>query len=143
LPGCELRNVSRDGAAWQLLLGSRFMEPFSVTADVVILATGYNYHTPSFLAPVMDRVILEREAFVVNEDYSLAWRIPTKGRIYALNAALLQRGLADPNLSLLAWRSAVALNSLAGRTIYPLADRDHLIDWVGPPRRCEERKLTA
>jgi lysine N6-hydroxylase len=142
-PGCELRNVSRDGSAWQLLLGSRFMEPFSVTVDVVILATGYNYRAPSFLAPVMDRVIVEREAFVVNEDYSLAWRIPTKGKIYALNAALLQRGVADPNLSLLAWRSAVTLNSLAGRTVYPLADQDHLIDWMGPSRRCEERKLTA
>ncbi|HMG21474.1 MAG TPA: hypothetical protein VK607_09170, partial [Kofleriaceae bacterium] len=46
------------------------------------------------------------------------------------------RGIADPNLSLGAYRSARIIHALVGREIYKLADTN-LIDW--PPLRREAR----
>ena len=45
------------------------------------------------------------------------------------NAARAQRGVADPNLSLLAWRSAMILNRLAGRQVYECEPASSIIDW--------------
>jgi lysine N6-hydroxylase len=38
--------------------------------------------------------------------------------VYVQNGALRSHGVADPNLSLSAWRSAVILNSATGRQVF-------------------------
>jgi lysine N6-hydroxylase len=144
IPNFELCGVNRDDVGWRLrLAGPEVSPPRTVQADIVILATGYHYELPEFLNPVLERITLEKDAFVLNTDYSIVWKVPTNGKIYALNAALLQRGIADPNLSLLAWRSAITVNSLAGRAVYRLACEDRLIEWCGPPALTEEHRRTA
>lgn len=42
------------------------------------------------------------------------------------------RGVADPNLSLLSWRSAKIINSLVGREVYALRHPQSFIDWSMP-----------
>jgi lysine/ornithine N-monooxygenase len=44
-------------------------------------------------------------------------------------------GIAEPQLSLMAWRSAVIANDLAGRAYYALPESARLVEWgTRPPR---------
>jgi lysine N6-hydroxylase len=38
------------------------------------------------------------------------------------------RGVADPNLSLMAWRSAIIVNSLVGRQVYDVTGESSVFD---------------
>lgn len=59
---------------------------------------------------------------VVEADYSLRWKEQDRHRIFAQNRARFIHGLPDANLSLLAVRSAVIINSLFGREVFEIAD---------------------
>jgi lysine N6-hydroxylase len=39
------------------------------------------------------------------------------------------RGVADPNLSLMAWRSAIIANSLLGRQVYDVGGESSVFDF--------------
>jgi lysine N6-hydroxylase len=88
------------------------------TADVVILCTGYRTGVPAYLEPLRSRLVDADGSWTVSRDYSLAWDGPANLRIFVQNAAEATHGVADPNLSLAAWRSATIANSLAGRDLY-------------------------
>ena len=102
---------------------------FSVTADVTILATGYRSDPPAVLAPLLDRIAFSGGRLAVRPDFSLAWDGPADRRIYVQNAARHLFGVAEPNLSLLAWRSATIINSVVGRRVYDLDDESAALDW--------------
>ncbi|MEU6368584.1 SidA/IucD/PvdA family monooxygenase [Streptomyces sp. NPDC046931] len=74
-------------------------------ADVVIWATGFRPTRMDFLDPVADRLERDGDELRIDEDYAVLWDGPDDRRIFVQNAARGQRGLADPNLSLNAWRS--------------------------------------
>jgi len=59
---------------------------------------------------------------LIAQDYSLRWKHAGEHNIYVQNRGRFSHGLVDPNLSLLAVRSATILNSLAGRELYPVRD---------------------
>lgn len=84
----------------------------SMVADTLILCTGYEYRPPEFLAPLLSRICLPGGRFKISDDYSLDWDGPPGSRIYVQNAGRHEWGAADPNLSLLSWRSATIINSL-------------------------------
>jgi lysine N6-hydroxylase len=46
-----------------------------------------------------------------------------QGSVYVQNAERHTHGVGAPDLGLAAWRSAVILNSLMGREVYPLPRR--------------------
>jgi len=91
--------------------------------DVVIFCTGYGWALPSFLHQLRPRLSfcdarrggLELE---LGRDFSVEWDGPPGCRIYVQNGALTQHGIADPNLSLISWRSAKILNSILGMEAY-------------------------
>lgn len=93
-------------------------------ADLVVLATGYRPRLPEFMAPLHGRMPIADGAYEVCGDYQVAWDGPEANRIYVQNAAQRSHGIADPNLGLAAWRSAVILNSLLGREHYALKGDD-------------------
>jgi lysine N6-hydroxylase len=66
---------------------------------------------------------------VVRSDFSIEWDGPPGLRVYAQNAARQMRGVADPNLSLMAWRSAVIANSLLGRAVYDVNGESSAFDF--------------
>jgi lysine N6-hydroxylase len=99
-----------------------------VEADVVVLATGFRQQVPDCLAPLRDRLRMTADGVVLREDYSLEWDGPEDRRIFVLNGGSHTHGIADPNLSLLAWRAAVILNSVAGRMVYRI-DRHDSVLW--------------
>ena len=88
-----------------------------ITADLVILATGFKCKIPSFL----DDLLPEMSFFPyggpqLNLDYSLKMaqneEKKNKNKIYMLNFGRRTHGIADPQTSLMAHRSQVILDSL-------------------------------
>lgn len=129
-PGCEVYRIRQEGGGWcveiQDLLSERCTE---VRVDYLILCTGYSWVLPSYLEPLLDRIELEDGQFLVHEDYSISWQGSPEHRIYALNAARNARGVADPNLSLLAWRSSKIVNSLVEREVYSVDEAAAPVSW--------------
>jgi lysine N6-hydroxylase len=143
-PGRNLSSMHHESNGWLLEVDERFTgahEPLRV--DHVILCTGYTYSVPKFLAPIADRIALEDGQYQIAEDFSVAWDGPADRRIFVQNAARIRRGIADPNLSLLAWRSAKIINSLLGRTVYDVEDEASLIDWGSYQSFQERREVWA
>jgi len=118
---CELLSVDDDGDGLRIVL--RDLERDSRQshyADVAVLATGYRHVVPGFLQPLLGTADLGELKTCF--DYSLDWHGAEQGRIYLQNGAEHTHGIADPNLSLAAWRSAVIANSLLGRDVYRTAE---------------------
>ncbi|TIO14339.1 MAG: lysine N6-hydroxylase [Mesorhizobium sp.] len=122
-PGCTVSHCINAGAGHRLTLQHGMEEVEEVTADIVILATGYENAVPGFLEPMADRLEKIDNELAIREDFSVCWDGPRDRRIFVQNASLGQRGLADPNLSLLAWRARRILDSLLGRA--PRANPEH------------------
>lgn len=83
-------------------------------ADVVIWATGFRPAPMDFLAPIADRLAREGDELRVDHDFAVQWNGPADRRIFVQNAVRQQRGLADHNLSLNAWRSQRIADRLRG-----------------------------
>ncbi|KJY42526.1 L-lysine 6-monooxygenase [Streptomyces sp. NRRL B-1568] len=83
-------------------------------ADVVVWATGFRPAAMDFLAPIADRLEREGDELRIDEDYAVQWDGPVDRNIFVQNAAMGQRGLADPNLSLNARRSRRIADRLLG-----------------------------
>lgn len=109
--------------------GSQVLE---LSADVVVLATGYRPGIPDFLAPLRHRLDLDGESYRTGADYAVAWDGPAEHRIYVQNASRAVHGVADPNLSLVAWRSAMIINSLVGAEAYPVDEADLVLSVQEP-----------
>ncbi|MCS0639652.1 SidA/IucD/PvdA family monooxygenase [Streptomyces sp. LP05-1] len=104
--------------------------PVRETVDMVVCATGYEHGMPDLLLGLKDRLTLQDGQPVVRSDFSLDWDGPAGNRVYVQNAARREFGVADPNLSLLAWRSAVILNSLLGQERYDTGPVSTALDWA-------------
>ncbi len=89
--------------------------------DYVILSTGYRWEFPTYLKSLQEYISSTEDGHLqTNEDYSVQWDYTDKAKIYIQNGSRHCRGVADANLSLMAWRSAMIVNSLCGQEIYPL-----------------------
>ncbi|HBL4909226.1 TPA: SidA/IucD/PvdA family monooxygenase, partial [Enterobacter hormaechei] len=99
-------------------------------SDVVIFATGYRAVQPAFLAPLSSRLRLdEDEAFCINNDFTLEWDGPQSNRLFAVNAGMHRLGIAEPQLSLMAWRAARILNRAHDAEPFELATTPGVIHW--------------
>lgn len=83
-------------------------------ADVVVWATGFRPVAMDFLDPVAHRLERDGDELRIDEDYAVRWDGPADRSLFVQNAARGQRGLADPNLSLNAWRSQRIADRLSG-----------------------------
>jgi lysine N6-hydroxylase len=87
-------------------------------SDAVILCTGLTNERPKCLEPLEDLLVFEDNCFDVDEDFAIKTTIDLEGDLFLHNGAKHVRGVADPNLSLLAWRSAKIINRVLGRNVY-------------------------
>lgn len=62
-------------------------------------------------------------------DFTLDWRGPRENCLFAVNMGMHSHGIAEPQLSLMAWRSARILNRALGREQFDLAPTPALIQW--------------
>lgn len=100
-------------------------------ADLVICATGYRARIPEYLEPLRERIVASDGTLRVRRDYSLEWDGPPDLGIYVQNGAESTHGIADPNLSLAAWRSARIINSICRRIAYHIDGETSTISWNG------------
>ncbi len=121
-PHREVLSVTRDGNEFRLVMRNGFDGAIETrTVDAVILATGYAFAVPECMSPLLDSISLdERGHYRLNASFEVEWDGPDDRRIYALNAGRLSHGIAEPQLSLMAWRSATIVNSLLGRNHFDL-----------------------
>ncbi|MDO9712512.1 lysine N(6)-hydroxylase/L-ornithine N(5)-oxygenase family protein [Paracraurococcus lichenis] len=101
----------------------------ALAADVVIAATGYRTALPSCLEKL--RIVRDpaTAALQLGRCYAAAWDGPPGNRIYLQNAGRWSHGIADPQLALLAWRSATILNDALGREVFALGGTASVISW--------------
>jgi lysine N6-hydroxylase len=116
--------------AWNLLLAHHDDAGVRESAefDVVIWATGYQQTPLDFLEPLEGRLERSGDEFKIDDSFAVRWDGPPEHNVFIQNAAREQRGLADPNLSLVAWRSQRILDRLRGtRTENQLSS---FIEWT-------------
>lgn len=127
---CELHGMSPAADGWALHLHDQVAErDKTITADMVLLATGFEFRIPPCVEPLLGRIKLEDGLYRLRKDYSIEWDGPESLKIYAQNASRHYRGVPDPNLSLVAWRSATIVNSIAGRQVYDVEGASSAFDW--------------
>ena len=129
LPGHEVVDMQHGSAGCDLTLRDRWGASRTVRADAIVLGTGSSYALPEAMQPIADRMRWDRDGFPVRADFSVEWDGPPELRIYAQDAARHMRGVADPNLSLMAWRSAIIANSLLGRQVYDVRGESSVFDF--------------
>ncbi|MFF7651035.1 lysine N(6)-hydroxylase/L-ornithine N(5)-oxygenase family protein [Streptomyces sp. NPDC007983] len=115
-PNREITGVARAGTGWELTAVNKDGpgEPQHVTTDVIIWSTGFRSRLLELLAPLAHRLVCEDGEYEVDRAYALRWDGPEDRNIFIQNGAPAQRGLADKNLSLLAWRSQRIVDRLRG-----------------------------
>ncbi|MEU6332173.1 lysine N(6)-hydroxylase/L-ornithine N(5)-oxygenase family protein [Streptomyces sp. NPDC047049] len=121
LTNTALRQAGYDEASGTYTLGLRQEEQgsdFTLDTQGLILATGYRYRVPDFLAPVHDRIAWDDAGrYDVARNYS----IDTTGHgIYVQNAELHTHGFVTPDLGMAAYRNACIIRELLGREYYPV-----------------------
>jgi lysine N6-hydroxylase len=140
-PGRETIDLTPSAGAWLLTLRHRSTGMIeTVPGDVIVVCTGYREGVPPYLEPIRDRINLSDGRLVVDADFAIDWDGPSDRKIYAQNAARVQRGIADPNLSLIAWRSAKIANSIAGRPLYNVQAPPSFVCWSSPDGGASEQR---
>ncbi|GAA1268304.1 SidA/IucD/PvdA family monooxygenase [Kitasatospora nipponensis] len=100
-------------------------------ARFVVLATGRRATPLPLGAGLLE--LMETDTShepVIDSDYSIRWKHSETNRMYVQNRSRVGHGLADPNLSLLAVRSAVILNSLLDRQVFAIRDEQMSTVWA-------------
>lgn len=94
-----------------------------ITADIVILCTGFKTVFPACL----DSLKTQIEFFAdgrprTNAHFALQWEQGARNKIYLMNHGRYIHGIAEPQTSLMAWRSATIINDLMDQKFYPSVD---------------------
>ncbi|MEE1753738.1 lysine N(6)-hydroxylase/L-ornithine N(5)-oxygenase family protein [Streptomyces sp. SP18CS02] len=124
VPTRLLTNASLNTASYEdgtYTLGLRQEEQgkdFEIRTEGLVLATGYKYVVPEFLAPVKDRLRWDGQGrFDVARNYS----IDTTGRgVFLQNAGVHTHSITSPDLGMGAYRNAYIIGELLGTEYYPV-----------------------
>jgi lysine N6-hydroxylase len=131
LPSREVEMVWPQDGGW--LLAAKHTSTLSqevIGADVVIWATGFRPTSMRFLDPLRGRLEWLDDELRIDSDFAVCWDGPQGHNLFLLNAARRQRGLADPNLSLTAWRSRMVIHRLLGYTGGLPAEEPSFVSWA-------------
>ncbi|WP_258073926.1 lysine N(6)-hydroxylase/L-ornithine N(5)-oxygenase family protein [Arthrobacter sp. Y81] len=121
-----LTHSALTGASWDPAAGSHTLAlrheeqgaDYSLDTEAVVLATGYGYREPEFLAGVQDRIARDSTGrFAVERNYSTGVE---PGEIFVQNAELHTHGFVTPDLGMAAYRNSCILREIAGREVYPV-----------------------
>ena len=102
---------------------------FPTHADSLVLATGYGYREPAFLAGIAHRLNrLPDGRLDVDRDYA----ITAEGDVLVQNAELHTHGFVTPDLGMAAYRNSCILRAITGHEVYPV-ERRIAFQQFGPP----------
>ncbi|WP_413503991.1 lysine N(6)-hydroxylase/L-ornithine N(5)-oxygenase family protein [Serratia grimesii] len=103
-------------------------EAFDV--DVVIFATGYEQARLEFLDALSERFSTTDDGqYRIASDFTLEREGAHENCLFAVNASMHHHGIADPQLSLMAWRAARILNRVLGQDQFDLSTAPPIIQW--------------
>jgi lysine N6-hydroxylase len=86
-------------------------------ADFVVLATGFSASTWSMLQDILGAAPQDLR---VGRNFEVQWAGQGQNDIFVQNGSRMCIGLADPNLSIAAWRAAMIANRILGVSRYAL-----------------------
>ncbi|MGV4981995.1 lysine N(6)-hydroxylase/L-ornithine N(5)-oxygenase family protein [Streptomyces sp. NRAIS3] len=91
---------------------------FEIGTEGLLLATGYHYEPPAFLAPVRDRLLFDGHGrFDVARNYA----IDITGRgVFLQNAGVHTHSITSPDLGMGAYRNSSIIRELLGTEYYPV-----------------------
>ena len=138
LPARDMASAHSNGKEIRLTLHNRLDGSREYHgADLVILCTGFVERLPGYLAKLQERLHLDEQGRLrLGSEFDVQWDGPKENRIYGLNVGRFTHGIAEPQLSLAAWRSAVIINHLLGRPWFNVEPGPGLVRWsmVEEPR---------
>ncbi len=136
-PNREMFGLEKTGASYQISALNGLTQKAEVSqADIVILCTGFDFSLPQYLEPIKDRLNLDSKGrYTLGESFHVDWDGPKENRIYAVNAGRHSHGIAEPQMSLMCWRSARIINDLMGKEVFDLSQSLDMVEWVteNPP----------
>ncbi|EGQ8312752.1 SidA/IucD/PvdA family monooxygenase [Vibrio cholerae] len=133
MPSRDVNMINRKGSEWKLKVKHLYSNHSEfLSSDVIIWATGFQSAPMPFLSPLDNRIERTGNEVLIDKDYSAIWDGPRDRKIFFLNSARSQRGLAEPNLSLTAWRSQIVVNKILGRQASSLPIDDAFVKWAAP-----------
>ena len=114
------------GAGWNAAARSHTLQlrhdeqgaDYPLDTEAVVLATGYAYREPAFLAGVQGRIARDSAGrFAVQRNYSIGVE---PGEIFVQNAELHTHGFVSPDLGMAAYRNSCILREILGCEVYPV-----------------------
>ncbi|WP_163161535.1 lysine N(6)-hydroxylase/L-ornithine N(5)-oxygenase family protein [Arthrobacter sp. Alg241-R88] len=103
---------------------------YTLDSEAVVLATGYGYQEPGFLAGIQDRIARDSAGrFAVDRNYSTGVE---PGEIFVQNAELHTHGFVTPDLGMGAYRNSCILREITGGEVYPV-ERSIAFQQFGSP----------
>ncbi|MEI8595574.1 lysine N(6)-hydroxylase/L-ornithine N(5)-oxygenase family protein [Photobacterium sp. Hal280] len=100
-------------------------------ADIIILATGFSSPYPQCLKSILPLLELdEKGRYGMMPNFELKWKGSADNKIFAVNAGMHSHGIAEPQLSLMAWRSARIINQLCQKSVFDIESDKGMIEWV-------------
>ncbi|WP_237055045.1 lysine N(6)-hydroxylase/L-ornithine N(5)-oxygenase family protein [Microbulbifer sediminum] len=130
LPGRELRDISRTGSYELGMFNSHAGELESCRADLIILCTGLREMLPDCLSTLRDRFAMDgRGRLVLSADFAADLQDAGERQVYVLGSGRYTHGIAEPQLSLAAWRAARVINDLMNRRIYDTGQAGGILQW--------------
>ena len=97
---------------------------FTHETDCIILATGYHHAIPDCIADIHPLIKWDQGRYVVNLDYRLELTQEIPNQIFVQNGELHTHGVGAPDLGLGAYRNSVIINTVTGKTVYPVNSRN-------------------
>ena len=140
LPGREVFDIEAQRVGYAIATRSgQSGEVETFGADVIVLATGFKAFIPEFLNELKPLLRLTDDGLPqLDGNYRIAWDGPEEAGIYGLNLGMASHGIVDPQMSMMAWRSAVIINDILGEAHFDLSCRESLVDW---PMRMQDRPV--
>ncbi|MFJ6553525.1 lysine N(6)-hydroxylase/L-ornithine N(5)-oxygenase family protein [Streptomyces luteogriseus] len=119
LTNCALNSARYENGTYTL--GFRQEEQgkdFELDSQGLVLATGYKYAEPEFLAPVKDRLVYDAQG---NFDVARNYAIDVTGRgIFLQNGGVHTHSITSPDLGMGPYRNAYIIRELLGSEYYPV-----------------------
>ncbi|WP_445219820.1 lysine N(6)-hydroxylase/L-ornithine N(5)-oxygenase family protein [Bradyrhizobium sp. Pa8] len=137
LSSVVVKHITPHNKCWHVdLTGLTGRQHHSIIVDRIVLATGFQPRTPPFLRSLLSSAHMEDDLPVLGPDYAVSFTQQMPGPVYLQNQSRLQHGLQSANLSLVAYRNSLIINSLLGRAFY-LDHSGQLLDGLESPDAAE------
>ncbi|MEG4634475.1 lysine N(6)-hydroxylase/L-ornithine N(5)-oxygenase family protein [Microcoleus sp. AR_TQ3_B6] len=126
LSAIEVKEVEKAGNGYRLVYRHlQQNQPYTHETDCIILATGYQDKISDSIANISHLIQWdEQKRYIVNIGYNLALTQGIPNQIFVQSGEFHTHGIGSSDLGLGAYRNSVIINTLVGRTVYPVQQRN-------------------